>query len=99
MHLSGNFGHIVILFLASLGLIGVLIWSGWKNDALALALIRFGGECGCDPVSQLATESRGGISSLGIESTGGHASFSAAVYGSLAILVATESPGGQRLAI
>ena len=36
MHLFGNLDHIVILFPASTSLIGILIWSGSKNDALAL---------------------------------------------------------------
>jgi membrane-associated phospholipid phosphatase len=97
MHLFGNLGHVVILFPTSLGLIGFLVWSGARRDAFAFAFALM--VClATTLLAKLAFQACGdGTPTLGIQSPSGHASFSATVYGCLAILLATGRPIGERI--
>jgi membrane-associated phospholipid phosphatase len=99
MHLFGNLGHVVLLLPLSLALLGYLVSIGARRDvgALALSLVA------CLTITLFAKlffEACGGkVPHLRIESPSGHESFSAAVYGCLAILIATGRPARQRLVI
>jgi PAP2 superfamily protein len=96
MHLFGNLGHAVILAPASLGLIGFLAWSGARRDAVVFALA-LAACLATTLLAKLAFQACGdGASTLGIQSPSGHASFSATVYGCLAILLATGRPIRER---
>ncbi|HYC25671.1 MAG TPA: phosphatase PAP2 family protein [Roseiarcus sp.] len=97
MHLIGILGHSLILLPASLGLIALLVLNGSPRDALAL-IVALSAGLAATLLAKLAFEACGwGIPKLSIESPSGHASFSALVYGCLALLVASGRPAGQRL--
>jgi membrane-associated phospholipid phosphatase len=99
MHLIGILGHSLLLLPASFGLIGLLLLAGSRRDALAFVVALIVGLT-ATLLAKLAFEAcLWGISTLRIESPSGHASFSALVYGCLAVLVATGRPIGPRLLI
>jgi membrane-associated phospholipid phosphatase len=99
MHLIGTLGHSLLLLPASFGLIGLLLLAGSRRDALAFVVALLIGLT-ATLLAKLTFEAcLWGISTLRIESPSGHASFSALVYGCLAVLVATGRPIGQRLLI
>jgi membrane-associated phospholipid phosphatase len=99
MHLIGILGHSLLLLPASFGLIGLLLLAGSRRDALAFVVALLIGLT-ATLLAKLAFEAcLWGISTLRIESPSGHASFSALVYGCLAVLVATGRPIGSRLLI
>jgi membrane-associated phospholipid phosphatase len=99
MHLFGNLGHIVILAPLALALIGYLISVGARRDAFAFAAALIA--ClGTTLFTKLFFEVCGArVPVFQIESPSGHESFSAAVYGGLAVLVATGRPKVQQAVI
>jgi membrane-associated phospholipid phosphatase len=99
MHLIGILGHSLILLPASFALVGLLVVAGAHRDAWAfVAALSVG--LAATVLAKLAFEAcRWGVSTLNVESPSGHASFSALVYGCLAVMIATGRPAGQRLLI
>lgn len=95
----GNLGHSALLFPASVILFGFLLWVGRRADALALiaALTVCLMATLIAKLAFHACEAR--VLAFGIESPSGHASFSTAFYGCLALVVAAERPRWQRTGI
>ena len=97
MHLFGNLGHVALLGPLSLAIILYLVAIGARRDALAFALAL----AACLVATLVAKllfdvcDSR----IANVESPSGHESFSAIVYGGLALLVATGRPARQKIAI
>jgi membrane-associated phospholipid phosphatase len=98
MHRIGILGHSLILLPASLGLIALLLWIGWRREAAVLVGVLLAGLI-ATLLAKLAFEGCAWGAGLDIESPSGHASFSVLVYGCLAVLVAAARPAGQRLLI
>jgi hypothetical protein len=99
MHLVTNLGDLAVLLPASLGLIAFLAWVGAKEDAaayaaaIALCLLSA-------LLAKLAFAACGmRYAVLGVESPSGHTAFSAAFYGSLAVLFAAGRTRARRLAL
>jgi hypothetical protein len=99
MHIFGNLGHIVILAPLSLAVIGYLISLGARRDAFAFAFALIA--ClSATLFAKLFFEACGArIPLFQIESPSGHESFSAAVYGGIAVLAATGRPKRQQTLI
>jgi membrane-associated phospholipid phosphatase len=99
MHLFSNLGHVVILAPLSLILIFYLISIGARRDAIAFAAALI--VCLTITVfAKLFFEACGARNAFSaIESPGGHASFSAVIYGVLSLLVAAGRPTAQRVAL
>jgi membrane-associated phospholipid phosphatase len=96
MHLFGNLGHVVILGPLALATMLYLVSIGERRDAYAFALALI--FCLATTVfAKLFFEACGPrLPTLGIETPSGHESFSAAVFGCLAVLVATGRTARQQ---
>jgi membrane-associated phospholipid phosphatase len=97
MHLFGNLGHVALLGPLSLAIILYLVAIGARRDALSFALAL----AACLIATLVAKllfdvcDSR----IANVESPSGHESFSAMVYGGVALILATGRPARQRFAI
>ena len=99
MHLIGILGHSLILLPTSVALVGLLVVARAHRDALAFVAALSAG-LAATLSAKLAFEAcRWGVSTLNVESPSGHASFSALLYGCLAVIIAAGRPVGQRLLI
>lgn len=99
MHVFGNLGHVVILGPLALAAIFYLLWLGARRDALALAAALLACLAATLAAKLFFNACGWGVPTLRIESPSGHESFSAAVYGCLALLVATGRPRLQQILI
>src|SRR5579883_2093889 len=99
MHLFGNLGHITLLGPLSLATIFYLLSIGARRDALAFAAALLA--ClAATLLSKLFFEACGErLPALDIETPSGHESFSAAVFGCLAVLFAAGRAARQQVLI
>ena len=100
MHVFGNLGHVVILGPLSLATLFYLLAIGARRDASAFALALLA--CLATTVgAKLFFSLCGGghAPHLRMESPSGHESFSAAVYGCIALIVAAGRPRLQQFLI
>ncbi len=99
MHLFGNLGHITLLGPLSLATIFYLLSIGARRDAVAFAAALLA----ClvaTLLSKLFFEACGGrLPALDIETPSGHESFSAAVFGCLAVLVAAGRAAWRQILV
>jgi undecaprenyl-diphosphatase len=97
MHLFGNLGHVALLGQLSLAIIVYLVTIGARRDALAFASAL----AACLIATLIAKllfdvcDSR----IANVESPSGHESFSAVVFGAIALLIATGRPTRQQIVI
>jgi membrane-associated phospholipid phosphatase len=97
MHLFGNLGHVALLGPLSLAVILYLVAIGARRDALA-----FAAALAVCLVATLAAKLLFDVCDsriANVESPSGHESYSAIVYGGIALLVATGRPARQQMAI
>lgn len=97
MHLFGNLGHVALLGPLSLAIILYLLAIGARRDALAFAFAL--AACLIATLVAKLLFDVCGERIANVESPSGHESFSAVVFGGIALLVATGRPARQRLAI
>ncbi len=97
MHLFGNLGHGALLGPLSLATIVYLISIGARRDALAFALAL--AACLIATFVAKLLFDLCGARIANVESPSGHESFGAVVFGSIALLIATDRPARQQIAI
>jgi PAP2 superfamily len=99
MHYFGNLGHVVLLVPLATAALFYLAYVGARRDAGAFAFALL--VClAATFLSKLLLATCGEqMSAMGIESPSGHESFSAAVYGGLAALLASGRPLRARLVL
>jgi membrane-associated phospholipid phosphatase len=95
----GNLGHSAVLFPASLIVFGCLIWIGRRADAIAFAAALTASVLATLAAKLAIYTCEPRIPWLGIESPSGHASFSAAFYGCIALLAGAGRPPWQRIGV
>jgi membrane-associated phospholipid phosphatase len=95
----GNLGHSAILFPASLIVFGCLLWLGRRADAIAFAAALTAGVLATLVAKLTIYTCEPRTPWLGIESPSGHASFSAAFYGCIALLAGAGRPLWQRIGV
>ena len=99
MHLIGDLGHSAILLPASLVLILLLVQARRRQDALAFIVALAGCLIGT-LVGKLAIHAcQAQVLAIAVASPSGHASFSTAFYGCLALILAAGREDWQRAAI
>ena len=97
MHFFGNLGHVVVLAPVSLALIGYLHDQGARRDAVVFAVALILCLIATFAAKLFLAACDFGPRAFAIESPSGHASFSAVVYGSLALIAATGRSSLQKL--
>src|SRR5579872_5783008 len=97
MHLFGNLGHVALLGPLSLAIILYLVAIGARRDAVAFAAALAACLVATLVAKFLLDVCDARIAN--VESPSGHESFSAMVYGGIALLVATGRPTRQQVAI
>jgi len=97
MHLFGNLGHIALLGPLSLAIVFYLAAIGAQRDAFAFAAALV--VCLAATLVAKLLFDVCGARIFDIESPSGHESFSAMVYGGVALLVATGRPARQQVIV
>jgi membrane-associated phospholipid phosphatase len=99
MHLITNFGDFIVLLPAAICLAAFLYLYGARSDAVSYSLALFACLTAALFAKLAFAACSDGYASGAIESPSGHAAFSAAFYGCLAIVLATGRSIDRRLAL